>query len=139
MLWIKALHIAFVVCWFAGIFYLPRLFVNSAQTSDRNTLQTLAVMQRKLYRFMSLLAILAVLLGLLLLGQNWAYYSAQGWMQVKLVLVVLLIGYHLACGRYVHGFEQNKVKHSHIYFRWFNELPVLMLFSIVILAVVRPF
>ncbi|MFK8021639.1 MAG: CopD family protein [Pseudomonadales bacterium] len=139
MLWIKALHIGFVISWFAGIFYLPRLFVNSAMATDPATQQQLAVMQRKLYRFMTGLAVLAVLFGIALLAGNWGYFMSQSWMHAKLALVLALIIYHWQCGRYVTAFEEGPVDYSHTYFRFFNELPVLAMFAIVILVVVRPF
>ncbi|MFK7732364.1 MAG: CopD family protein [Pseudomonadales bacterium] len=139
MLWIKALHIIFVVCWFSGIFYLPRLFVNSAMAETEETKQQLNVMQHKLYRFMSLLAALAIFFGLVLYALNWEYYVSQLWMWLKLLLIVLLLAFHLACGRFVRAFEAGTVNKSHRYFRIFNELPVVLLFTIVILVVVRPF
>lgn len=139
MLWIKALHIGFVISWFAGIFYLPRLFVNSAMTEHDLTRQHLAIMQRKLYRFMTLLAVLAIFFGVVLLVGNWSYYMAQSWMHAKLLLVLALIAYHWQCGRYVRLFELGPVNYSDTYFRLFNELPVLAMFGIVILVIVRPF
>lgn len=139
MLWIKALHIIFVICWFSGIFYLPRLFVNSAMAETEDTRAQLNIMQRKLYRFMSLLAALAIFFGLVLYALNWEYYVTQMWMWLKLVLIVVLLAFHLTCGRFVRAFEAGTVDKSHRYFRIFNELPVALLFTIVILVVVRPF
>jgi protoporphyrinogen IX oxidase len=138
--WLKALHIGFVVCWFAGLFYLPRLFVNHALVEDEATRRQLGVMERKLFRFMTPLAWLAVGFGLWLLYLGWEdYYRSQGWMRVKLGFVALLVVYHLACGRFVREFEASRNHHSHLFYRVFNELPVIILFSTVILVVVRPF
>lgn len=139
MLWIKALHIIFVVCWFSGIFYLPRLFVNSAMATHAETRTQLNLMQHKLYRFMTGLAVFAVVFGLLLLSMNVPYYMQSGWMHAKLLLIILLIIYHIQCGRIVRAFAEDRNNKSHTYYRVFNEIPVLLLFAIVILAVVRPF
>ncbi|MGI9289570.1 MAG: CopD family protein [Pseudomonadales bacterium] len=139
MLWIKALHIIFVICWFAGIFYLPRLFVNHAMTDSEDVKQRLCIMEHKLYRFMTPLAVLALLFGIILLVGNWTYFASQGWMQVKIVLVLGLVAYHIYCGRLVAAFARNEVRHSHVFFRVINEIPVLTLFVVVILVVVRPF
>jgi len=141
MLWIKALHIIFITSWFAGLFYLPRLFVNHAMvldsaTPDRNTSERLKLMESKLYRFMLPLALLALGFGLWL----WLGYGISGaWMHAKLTLVAILIGYHVYCGKLVNDFRQDKNQHSHIWYRWFNELPVLILIAVVILVVVKPF
>lgn len=138
MLWIKALHIIAMVCWFAGIFYLPRLFVYHAMAEDSATRNHLKVMERKLYRFISPFAVLTVVFGLILLSQNWGYYLGELWMQIKLALVVALIAYHVYCGVLVKRFEQDENVRSHVFYRWFNEAPVLVLFGAVILVVVRP-
>ena len=141
MLWIKALHIIFITSWFAGLFYLPRLFVNHAMVLDSTkpdyqTSEHLKLMERKLYRFMQPLALLALIFGLWL----WLGYGFAGaWMHAKLTLVAILIGYHFYCGKLVNDFKQDKNKHSHIWYRWFNELPVLILIAVVILVVVKPF
>lgn len=136
MLWVKAFHIVFVVAWFAGLFYLPRILVNLALENDAQARARLLVMARKLYRFMMLLAIPALAFGLWL----WLGYGITGgWLHAKLVLVALLIGYHHACGSLLRKFEENRNTRSHIWFRWFNEFPVIILLLIVILAVVKPF
>ena len=142
MLWIKALHIVFVASWFAGLFYLPRIYVNLAMVPADSVAERerLLLMSRKLYRFMTLLAVPALVLGLLL----WLYYgigkgSGQGWMHAKLVIVVLLLGYHHACGSILRKFEAGTMRRSHIWFRWFNEAPVLMMLVVVCLVVVKPF
>jgi protoporphyrinogen IX oxidase len=139
MLWLKAFHIIAVVCWFAGIFYLPRLFVNHALTTEPAVREHLKIMERKLYRFITPFAFLTIVLGIAMLLQNPGYYLQTGWLKIKLLLVLLLAVYHWQCGRLVRRFGEDRIEHSHVYYRWFNELPVLLLFGIVILAVVRPF
>lgn len=140
MLFVKALHITFMVTWFAGLFYLPRLFVYHAMSEDEATRKQLAIMERKLYRFITPLMWLTIIFGLwLLFDYAWAAYSTQLWLTLKLVLVAVLIGYHFFCGRLMQQLAANPGAKSHIYFRWFNEFPVILLFAIVILAVVKPF
>ncbi len=135
MLWIKALHIIFVVSWFAGLFYLPRLFVNHAMVRDAATIAQFKLMERKLYRFMTPLGVLALLFGSWL----WLGYGYAGiWLDIKLALVAVLVAYHLYCGHLVALFAQDKNAYSHVFYRWFNELPVLILFVVVILVVVKP-
>lgn len=139
MLWIKSLHIVFVTAWFAGLFYLPRILVNLAMTEaerDAASRARLLSMARKLYRFMTVLAVPALGFGLWL----WLGYGiGGGWMHAKLALVVLLIGYHHGCGALLKKFEQGRNTRSHVWFRWFNELPVIILLLVVILVVVKPF
>ena len=136
MLWIKSLHLLFVISWFAGLFYLPRILVNLAMEQDTAARARLLLMGRKLYRFMSPLSGLALLFGLWL----WLGYGISGgWLHAKLVLVVLVIGYHHACGSLLRKFEQGRNTRSHVWYRWFNEIPVLLLLAIVILVVVKPF
>ena len=140
MLWIKTFHIVFIASWFAGLFYLPRIFVNLAQQTDPAVQQVLVGMARRLYRFTNILAIPAVLLGL------WLYVQygigrgpGSGWMHAKLTLVVLVIGYHHSCGVLLRRFEQGTNRRSHIFYRWFNEVPVLMLVAVTALVVIKPF
>ncbi|MET3137197.1 putative membrane protein [Undibacterium sp. GrIS 1.2] len=140
MLWIKALHIVFVTSWFAGLFYLPRIFVNLAMENQAVTTERLLLMARKLYRFMTILAIPAIGFGL------WYWIATgigrgpgSGWMHAKLFIVVLLIGYHHACGSILKRFEQGNNKRAHTWFRWFNEVPVVLLLAVVVLVVVKPF
>ena len=138
MLWIKALHIVFVSSWFAGLFYLPRIFVNLAMETNPVVNERLLIMARKLYRFMTLLMIPALALGLWL----WLQYGIGEqsiWMYLKLVLVILLIGYHHICKSLLKKFENGENTHSHIWYRWFNEAPVLGMIAVVILVVVKPF
>jgi putative membrane protein len=135
-LWIKAFHIVFIASWFAGLFYLPRIYVNLAQETNTDATARLLGMARRLYRFTSILAIPALLLGLWL----WLGFGIQGgWLHAKLALVVLAIGYHHACGSILKKFEAGVNKRSHKWFRWFNEVPVVLLMLIVILVVVKPF
>ena len=136
MLWIKALHIIFVISWFAGLFYLPRLFVNHAMVTDAATQQRLGLMERKLYRFILPLAILAIVFGIWLVI---AYGFKGGWLHAKLILVAGLIAYHAYCGKLIRDFSTGNNSRSHVWYRWFNEVPVLVLFAIVILVVVKPF
>jgi putative membrane protein len=137
LLWIKALHILFVTSWFAGLFYLPRIFVNLAMETDATARARLLLMARKLYRFMGIPALLALGLGLWL----WLGYgigAGSRWMVAKLVVVVLLVGYHHACGRILRRFEAGAATRSHVWYRWFNEAPVLLLLAAVVLVVVKP-
>ncbi|MBT8140150.1 MAG: CopD family protein [Gammaproteobacteria bacterium] len=138
MLWLKAFHIIFVVCWFAGIFYLPRLFVYHAMSEHRETREMLSLMQRKLYRFVTPFAVLAIGLGLALTVFNPAYYWQAPWMWLKLLCVLLLVAYHIQCGRYIRELASGASVRSHVFFRWFNEAPVIALFAIVLLVVLRP-
>lgn len=136
MLSLKALHIIFVTSWFAGLFYLPRLFVNHAMVEDAATRERLGMMEMKLYRFMTPLGILAVGLGLWL----WFGYGfAGGWLHAKTLLVVFLIAYHLYCGRLMRAFAEGRNTRSHVWYRYFNEIPVLVLFVVVFLVVLKPF
>ncbi len=139
MLWLKALHIIFVVCWFAGLFYLPRIFVYYAASEDENTRATLALMARKLYRFVTPFMIIAIALGLVMIGESPAYYLQSMWMLVKLGGVAFLVVYHFQCGRYVKIINQHRNTHTHVFYRFFNEVPVIFLFAIVLLAVLKPF
>lgn len=140
MLWLKALHVIAVVCWFAGLFYLPRLFVYHAEAEDALGRERFKVMERKLYRgIMWPSLVVTVLAGAWMLGLNWDYYRTQGWLHAKLALVVLLVAYHFACGHYLRAFAADRNTRSHVFYRVFNELPVLALVAIVILVIVRPF
>lgn len=136
MLWVKSFHLIFVTSWFAGLFYLPRLFVNHALVEDAATAERLKLMEHKLYRFMAPLAVLALIFGLWL----WLGYGISGgWLHAKLALVAVLVAYHLYCGKLLDDFKHDRNRHSHVWYRWFNELPVLILFAVVILVVVKPF
>jgi len=140
MLWVKSFHLVFIISWFAGLFYLPRIFVNLAMETDAQAIDRLVQMARKLYRFMNWLAIPAVVLGVWLwLGYGIGKGPGNAWMHAKLALVILVIGYHHACGSLLKKFEQGRNMRSHAWYRWFNEIPVIALLAIVILAVVKPF
>ncbi|MES2536630.1 MAG: CopD family protein [Pseudomonadota bacterium] len=140
MLWIKSLHLIFIVSWFAGLFYMPRILVNLAMETEQAAHARLLLMARKLYRFMSILALPALAFGFWLwLGYGIGKGPGNGWLHAKLLLVVLLIGYHHACGSLLKKFEQQRNTRSHVWYRWFNEVPVLMLAAIVVLVVVKPF
>ncbi|MEP4485899.1 MAG: CopD family protein [Halioglobus sp.] len=139
MLWLKAFHIIFVVCWFAGIFYLPRIFVYYAASEHRETKEQLAIMARKLYRFVTPFMILAIGFGLALVATNLEYYLQAKWLWLKLAGVAFLVVYHFQCGRYVSAINQHTDNHTHVFYRFFNEVPVIFLFAIVLLAVLKPF
>ena len=139
MLWLKAFHIIAIVCWFAGIFYLPRLFVYHAMAEDQATRDYLKVMERKLYRFVSPFAVLTIAFGALLIAQNIEYYLSAGWLHLKLLFVAALIAYHLYCGHLVKTFADDNNTRNHVFYRWFNEAPVVALFAIVLLVVLKPF
>ncbi|MEX1032500.1 MAG: protoporphyrinogen oxidase HemJ [Cellvibrionaceae bacterium] len=138
MLWLKTFHIFFMVCWFAGIFYLPRLFVNHAMTDSETVRRQLAIMERKLYRFITPFAFLTVVFGLGLMSTRWDYYLGAGWLQAKLTLVIVLLAYHFYCGRLIKDFKRGQNRRSHLFYRVFNELPVLLLLGIIILVVFKP-
>ena len=142
MLWVKSFHIVFVASWFAGLFYLPRIFVNLAMVAPGSAAERdrLLLMARKLMRFTTLLAVPAVGLGIWL----WAGYGigwgpGNAWMHAKLALVLLALGYHHACGVMLRKLVAGSSQRSHVWFRWFNEVPVLLLLAIVVLVVVKPF
>jgi protoporphyrinogen IX oxidase len=142
MLWIKALHIVFVASWFAGLFYLPRLFVNLALVPPDSAAERarLLLMAHKLYRFTTILAVPALVFGFLL----WLYYGigkgpGNAWLHAKLAIVLLVIGYHHSCGSLLKKLENNTSQRSHVWFRWYNEVPVILLLIAVILVVVKPF
>ena len=138
MLWVKSLHIIFVTSWFAGLFYLPRILVNLAMVPPDSVAERerLLLMARTLFRFMGPLMVLALGFGIWL----WLGYGIGGaWMHAKLALVILLIGYHHLCGAMIKRFERGENRRSHIWYRWFNEAPVLLLVAVVLLVVVKPF
>ncbi len=141
-LWVKAFHIVFVASWFAGLFYLPRLFVNLAMVAPDSIAERarLLLMARRLYRFSGLLALPALLLGLVLwLGYGIGLGAGNGWMHAKLALVLAVLGYHHACGRLLRRFEQSANRRSERWYRGFNESAVLLFTAIVVLVVVKPF
>ncbi|HYT15779.1 MAG TPA: CopD family protein [Burkholderiales bacterium] len=136
MLWLKALHLIFVVTWFAGLFYLPRLFVYHAMAEDATGRERFKLMERKLYwGIMAPGAVLTILFGMLLLN----YVAMGGWLYAKLAVVALVVAYHLFCGRLLSDFARDRNTRSHVWYRWFNEVPVALLAAALILAVVKPF
>mgnify|MGYP002079208857 CR=1 FL=1 len=142
MLWVKSFHIVFVASWFAGLFYLPRIFVNLAMVAPGSVAERerLLLMARKLLRFSTLLAVPALALGLWLwLGYGIGRGPGNGWLHAKLAVVLLVIGYHHACAVLLRKFEADANRRSHKWFRWFNEVPVLLLLVAVVLVVVKPF
>ena len=140
MLWVKAFHITSLVCWFAGIFYLPRLFVYHAACEDEPGRERFKIMERKLYRGITTPSMIAtIVFGVWLISYNVSGYFSQGWLHVKLLLVAVLIVYHVYCGHLVKVFRDDRNTRSHVFYRWFNELPVFILLAVVILAVVKPF
>ncbi|WP_300433436.1 protoporphyrinogen oxidase HemJ [uncultured Thalassolituus sp.] len=139
-LWLKAFHIIAVVTWFAAIFYLPRLFVYHADASDDISRERFKVMERKLYRgIMTPSMVIVIALGAWMLTLNSGFYFSQGWMHAKLTLVALLVIYHFYCGHLLNVFKEDRNTRSHVFYRWFNEVPVFILLGVVILVVVRPF
>jgi len=141
MLWLKALHLIFMVTWFAGLFYLPRLYVYHAMSDDEISNERFKVMERKLfYGIMTPGMMITLLFGIwMLIDYAWVMYSTMGWLHAKLALLIGLVIYHYYCYRYLLDFKLNRNTRSHIFYRWFNEVPVLFLVLIVILAVVKPF
>jgi putative membrane protein len=136
MLWLKAFHIFFVVSWFAGLFYLPRIFVNHAMAEEAAVKERFKLMERKLYKFVTPIGALAVITGLWL----WFGYGfSGGWLHVKTALVAGLVVYHFYCGHLVKVFAEDRNIRNHVWFRFFNEVPVLVLLAVVILVVVKPF
>ena len=140
MLWVKGLHLIAMVCWFAGIFYLPRLFVYHAACEDQPGRERFKIMERKLYRGITTPSMVATLVfGFWLVSYSPAAYFSQGWLHAKLLLIAILVGYHFYCGHLVKVFQDDGNTRSHVFYRWFNELPVFILVAVVILATVRPF
>ena len=137
---ILALHVFFMVCWSAGIFYLPRLFVYHAMSEDSISQERFKIMERKLYYgIMTPSAILTIIFGIWLLSFNFSNYMHMGWLHAKLALMAILIAFHLYCGKLYRNFKDNRNQHSHLFFRWLNELPVVLLAGIIILVIVQPF
>ena len=136
MLWIKSLHIIFMVTWFAGLFYLPRLFVYHAMSDDLPSIERFKIMERKLYYgIMTPGAVLTIIFGMWL----WLGYGISGsWLHAKLTLVAILVAYHFYCGKLLTDFKLDRNRHGHVYYRWFNEIPVIILIVVVILVVVKP-
>lgn len=140
MLWIKALHLSFMVTWFAGLFYLPRLYVYHAMSDDSASIERFKIMERKLYfGIMTPGMILTFVFGIwMLYDYAWQAYADTVWMQIKLASALFLLGYHLHCGKLLKDFKHDRNKHSHVYYRWYNEIPVIFLFLMIIMVTVKP-
>lgn len=140
MLLLKSLHLIFMVTWFAGLFYLPRLFVYHSMSSDDVGIDRFKTMERKLYfGIMTPGAVLTLVFGAWLAAINgWGLYMEQTWFKVKLILLLLLAGYHVYCGKLLKDFKHDRNSHSHVWYRWFNEIPVIFLIAIILLAVYKP-
>lgn len=138
MLWLKAFHIVFVVTWFAGLFYLPRLFVYHATATDPTGIERFKVMERRLLAIMTIGGLLAAIFGISMIALSPTFLDI-GWLRLKLVLVAALVGYHVWCGSLVRTFRADRNRHSERWYRLFNEAPSLLLIAIVVLAVVKPF
>lgn len=141
MLWLKALHLIFMVTWFAGLFYLPRLFVYHAMCEDLPGRERFKIMERKLYWGITTPGmVLTLVFGIwMLMGYDWELYGRSGWLHAKLALILFLCLYHVVCGFWLRDFLKDANRHSHVYFRWMNEVPVLFLIGIILLAVLKPF
>jgi len=140
MLWVKAFHIISVICWFAALFYLPRLFVYHSQANDEISIERFKVMERKLFKGIGTPSmIMTLIFGFWLLSYNLEGFTHGAWFHLKLSLVAVLVGYHFYSGKLLKSFARDENQHSHIFYRWFNEFPVLILIAVVILVVVKPF
>lgn len=138
-MWLKSFHIFFMVAWFAGLFYLPRIFVNHAMIKDEATNNQFKIMERKLYKFITPWMILTVGFGIwMLYDYAWAAYGSMLWLHIKLALIAGLVAYHFWCGQIVKTFAEDRNTHSHVWYRWFNEIPVFFLLTIVLLAGIKP-
>lgn len=139
MLWVKAFHIIFMVTWFSGLFYLPRLYVYHAMAQDEISIARFKIMERKLFfGIMTPGAVLTILFGIWLMSYNWSTYWHMSWFRVKLALVLLLITYHLYLAKLLFAFKHDQNSHGHVFYRWLNEVPVIFLISIIILVTVKP-
>ena len=139
MLWLKALHLIFMVAWFAGLFYLPRLFVNHAMTDNSQTSEHFKIMERKLYHFTTPWMVLTLLFGgWMLYDYAWAAWGHTLWLQLKLLLIGVLVVFHFYCGKLLKDFAADRNRHSHKWYRYFNEIPALVMFIVIPLAVLKP-
>ena len=139
MLWVKAVHIIFMVTWFAGLFYLPRLFVYHADSNDEISNERFKIMERKLFWGITTPGgIITAVFGFWLIALLGLPVLSALWLQLKLALIVVLVGYHIWCGKLVADFKHDRNKHSHVWYRWFNEFPVLILIAVVLLVELQP-
>lgn len=139
MEWLKVFHIVMMVSWFAGLFYLPRLFVNHAACTHDAIAEQLSAMEGRLYRFVTPMMWLTLLSGTLLAWMQWDYLQSEAWFHIKVTMVVFLVAYHIYCGHLIRIFAEQENQRSHVFYRWFNEAPVLALVVIVSMVIVRPF
>ena len=141
MLWYKALHLIFMVTWFSGLFYLPRLFVYHAMSDDKISIDRFKIMEKKLfYGIATPGGLLTIIFGFCLLVSNgMTSYSGQLWLSLKMILIAVLVLYHIYCFSLLQDFKYDRNKHTHIWYRWFNEVPILILVVIILLAVIKPF
>jgi len=140
MLWVKAFHIISVICWFAALFYLPRLFVYHSQANDEPSIERFKVMERKLFRGIGTPSmVMTLIFGFWLLSYNLEGFSSGAWFHLKLSLVAILVAYHFYSGKLLKSFARDENQHGHVFYRWFNEFPVIILIAVVILVVVKPF
>lgn len=140
MLWLKALHIITMVCWFAGLFYLPRIFVYHAKTQDHHIQAQFKIMEWRLFWYITTpAAILTGIFGWSIIFTNYSYYEKMNWLHIKLALVLLLVFYHIYLGKLVFTFKYNKNSCSEKFYRYLNEVPTIFLITIILLAVLKPF
>ena len=138
-LWMKAFHVIFMVTWFAGLFYLPRLFIYHAMDENKASFELFGVMEKRLFGIMTLGALLTVIFGIALVAINWSYLITSTWFAVKVLFIFALFGYHFWCFKIMIQFREGLNQKSHVWYRWFNEAPALALIVIVVMVVVRPF
>ena len=140
MLWVKSFHIIFMVSWYAGLFYLPRLFVHHAMAEDRATRERLEIMERKLFWFITPWAVLTIAFGIwLIFFFGWEAFKMMGWLHLKIALMIPLVGFHIWCGKLMLEFRGGDNPHSHVWFRWFNEFPLIILIVVILLVELKPF
>ena len=138
-LWLKAFHVVFMVTWFAGLFYLPRLYIYHAMDENKASFELFKIMEKRLFGIMTIGALLTVLFGTAVLVMNWSYFMSTIWFPVKFLFVLALFGYHYWCYRIMLEFREERNQRSHVWYRWFNEAPAIALIAIVIMVIVRPF
>ncbi|PID46910.1 MAG: TIGR00701 family protein [Proteobacteria bacterium] len=138
-LWLKALHVIFMVTWFAGLFYLPRLYIYHAMDENKGSFELFKVMEKRLFGIMTIGATLTAIFGCAILFMNLDYYLTSAWFGVKALFIIALIGYHIWCYKIMLAFREARNQHSHTWYRWFNEAPAIALIIIVIMVIVRPF
>lgn len=138
-LWLKAIHVIFMVTWFAGLFYLPRLFIYHAMEENKASFELFKVMEKRLFGIMTIGGALTVFFGTAVMFMNLGYFMSSGWFGLKFLFVLALLGYHFWCYRIMVAFREGRNQRSHVWYRWFNEAPAVALIVIVIMVIVRPF